>query len=261
METEQTTAPAPDATQTPTTSAETTPVDKTTQMDAIVGKIAGNPQEPEKKEEPSKQPEPAKQEEPPKPAKRVDKLLSQLKDKDAKLADLQSKYNELAAKVKDGKATELDEYKMAQIEEQTQAIAEASAQEYFVQAAEALGDDFDSFQENSGYYVPVLNQHAPDFAKALAGSEFKFTIMNELFKGVNNGTIDLKKFLEQPAPRQIAFLRYVENNMRNPQPAKPTPPAREPPKVPVPNDVAMGSPPTDKKAKMNEILGRMSRGL
>ncbi len=257
METEQqTSTPAAEAGQTQETQATEQSNASAEAMEAIVSKMAGK--EPPPKKEPEK---PAENKKPP---SRVDKVLNRLKNSESKCEDLEKKYAELEAKIKDGKASELDEYKMSQIQEQYKNLQDDYLREYTAAAQEELGDGYAAFEESSNYYVPLLNSSAPEFANKLANMENRFTIMNEFFKGFNDGSVDLKKFLELPAPRQIAVLQRADYLMRNPKSAQTAAPSAPPPKaptVPIPGDVTIGSQPANKNAKMDSIVANLAKNI
>jgi len=253
---EQTSAPVTEATaQTQTAEAPAQANASAEKMDAIVGKLAGK--EPPKKEPekpPEKPPETGKTKEAP---GGVNKVLNRLRNSESKYAELEKKYEELQAKQKDGKASELDEYKMSQIQEQYNNLQDEYLQEYIARAQQELGDGYADFEESSKYYVPLLNGNAPEFANELAKMDSSFAIMNEFFKAFNDGSVDLKTFLELPAPRQIAVLRRVDYLMRNPQAPAAAPPPKAP-TVPVPHDTTIGAPPADKNAMMGSIVSKMA---
>jgi len=256
---EQTSAPVADAAaQTQTEEAPAQANASAEAMEAIVGKMAGK--EPPKTE-PEKTPEPEKPSENKKPPSRVDKVLNRLKNSESRYAELAKQHAELQAKLKDGKASELDEYKISQIEKEYADINNEYMQEYTAAAQQELGDGYAAFEESSTYYVPLLNKDAPEFANKLANMENKFTIMNEFFKGFNDGSVDLKKFLELPAPRQIAVLLRVDELVRNPQSVRTAVPSAPPPKaptVPIPSDVTIDASPADKNAKMSSIVHKLA---
>jgi len=269
-QTSATAAPTVDAAQTQTTPppsappAEPTQQEKAAKMEAIVGKMAGKDPKPEPPpKESQKTEEPPKADPPKLKPKSVNKLLERLKESDAEVARLQAQLNEIAAKEKDGKATELDEYKKSETIKELNKIADADAQEFQTKAAEALGDKYEAFTESNEYYAPWLNRYAPAFSQALGAMENSAVLLNEFYNAFNDGSIDFNAFLQFPAPRQIAVLHKAAELIRNPQPPAPpqAPPAVQPPKVPVPTDSAVSALPTDKMARMNQIVANMAKSL
>lgn len=251
---------------------EQTQAEKQARMDAIVARMAGK-EEPTKPKEAAEPPKPKEAAEPPKPAepprKGAGALRQQLKSERLKLAELAGKYAELAAKQQDGKATELEEYKMEEMQRQYNEIVAAQEQEYMDRAAEVLGDRYEAFAQNSQFYAPLLNQHAGKFAMAATELENGIEVLADFYEAFNNGSIDFSVFVKLPEPRQLFILRQAAEFKRNPQAAAAEAQrqtqqqaqarqAQPPPKVPVPSDSAVGSQPVDKNARMAAIVARMA---
>jgi len=201
-----TTAPA--ATTQAAETPEASQQDKNAKMSEIVSRMAGGepkpPSEPAKKtEEPKVSEEPAK----PQEQNRNKKLLEKNKEYKTRLADLESKYAELAAKFKDGNATEFEKFRLEQIQEQSEAISRERLEAYQAEAMEALGEKYEEFSANSEHYTPVLNEHASEFAEAVSESPNKFRIMHDLYQCFNDGSIRLQDFCAKPVQWQLAMLK------------------------------------------------------
>jgi len=252
--------------------AEPTQADKAAKMDAITKKMAGEgPAKPAEPEKPKPEAEPAK---PKDDTKKSDnkRLSEKYKEEKLRRLDIEGKYAELVSKQKEGEEpSEIDKLKMEQLEEQYATLSKESAERYKEEAQEALGDDFAEVQESSNYYVPLLLKAAPQFTTELAQQENKFVMMRDLFRCFTDGSLDIQKFVALPAPAQIKFLRSMDDAIRNPKPpsASTTPAAPpvqtiapvQPPKVPVPSDSGVSTPPDNKNAKMAQIISGMAKRL
>jgi len=242
--------------------AEPTQQEKAEKMAAIIDNKAGKEKTPKQPPKETPKPEEPPKAGPPKPPKRVDKLLNRLKESDTEIADLKAQLSEIAAREKEGKATELDQYKKSELEKKYVELVDAEAKEFHSKAADALGDKYEEFKTSNEYYAPLLNQYANDFTNAAMAMEDGIKVLNEFYTAFNDGSIDINQFVNLPVPRQLAILRKTDELMRNPQPpAPPAPPAASPPKVPIPTDSAVGSPSTDKKSKMDQIIANKAKSL
>jgi hypothetical protein len=75
--------------------------------------------------------------------------------------------------------------------------------------------DPEEYKVNYEYYTPILEKYARNMLQHLIKYDNYPEVLNVMFNAINNGTIDLRTWIQKPLPVQLNEIKYVSNQLKN----------------------------------------------